>query len=587
MKILRKLQHYMGPRRGLLPLAMILSGLSALTGIIPYALIWLIVRDLLISGGMPTDMERISAFAWWAVGTSVVGIVFYFAALMSSHLAAFRVESNLRKEAMRRIVDMPLGFFDSTTSGRIRKIIDDNASITHSFLAHQMPDLAATVLVPVAALGLIFFFDWRLGAASLVPMLFAGGLMAIMIGGKSQNFMREYMNALEEMNTEAVEYVRGIPVVKVFQQTLFSFKNFHQSILCYKEMVTRYTQAWEHPMSAYTVLINSFVYILAPVAILLIGRTGEYMDILLDFFLFVLVTPLFSQCIMRSMYLSQAVGQASEAIARLDELTAVAGLPVPEAVQSPQYFDIDFDRVTFTYPGARQRAVDGVSFKIREGETVALVGASGSGKTTLARLVPRFWDVDAGRISIGGVDVRKIPPAELMQRVSFVFQRPRLFKNSLLENIRCGRPDASIDEVMQAADSACCREIIERLPNGLRTEIGVNGTFLSGGEQQRIALARALLKDAPIVLLDEATAFSDPENEHLIQSALRNLMHGKTVLMIAHRLSSITDADRILVMDRGRLVEQGTHEKLLSENGIYRRMWDEYRQSTEWTLKKS
>lgn len=587
MKILRKLQHHMGSRRGLLPLAMILSGLSALTGIIPYALIWLIVRDLLISGGMPADMARISAFAWWAVGTAVVGIVLYFAALMSSHLAAFRVESNLRKEAMRRIVGMPLGFFDSTTSGRIRKIIDDNASITHSFLAHQMPDLAATVLVPVAALGLIFFFDWRLGAASLVPMLFAGGLMVVMMGGKSQDFMRKYMNALEEMNTEAVEYVRGIPVVKVFQQTLFSFKNFHRSILCYKEMVTRYTQVWEHPMSAYTVLINSFVYILAPVAILLIGRAGEYIDILLDFFLFALVTPLFSQCIMRSMYLSQAVGQASEAIARLDELTAVAGLPVPEVTKSPQHFDIDFDGVTFTYPGTRQRAVDGVSFRIREGETVALVGASGSGKTTLARLISRFWDVDAGRVSIGGVDIREIAPTELMQRVSFVFQRPRLFKNSLLENIRCGRPDASIDEVMQAADSACCREIIERLPNGLETKIGTNGTFLSGGEQQRIALARALLKDAPIVLLDEATAFSDPENEHLIQSALRNLMHGKTVLMIAHRLSSITDADRILVMDRGRLVEQGTHDRLLSENGIYRRMWDEYRQSTEWTLKKS
>lgn len=586
MSTLKKLRSYAGRRQALLPLSMILSALGALAGMAPFILIWLIVRELFAAGGIPADPGSIVTLAWWAAGTAAGSVVLYFAALMSSHLAAFRVESNLRREAMLRIVRMPLGFFDTTTSGRIRKIIDDNAGITHSFLAHQMPDLAATVLVPVAALVLIFVFDWRLGLASLVPVAAAMVLMVSMMGTKGRRFMKNYMTALEEMNTEAVEYVRGIPVVKVFQQTIFSFKNFHRSIMHYNKMVFGYTRMWKTPMSAYTVIINSFVFVLAPVAILLIGRSGDYAQVMLDFFLFVLITPVFAQSIMKSMYLNQAVGQAAEAIGRLDNLTGFAALPAAADPKPVRTFDIRFDDVSFSYPGAAQQAVDGVSFFIPQGATVALVGPSGGGKTTIARLVPRFWEAAGGVVSIGGTDVREIDPEELMNHISFVFQHTKLFKTTLLENIRYGRPDATMEEVQRAVDMAQCREIIDRLPLGLSTRIGVDGTYLSGGEQQRIALARAILKNAPIVVLDEATAFADPENEHLIHRALAELTRGKTVLMIAHRLTSVTDADRILVVEKGRIAEEGTHGELLEKNGIYNHMWNEYRQSVRWTIKK-
>lgn len=586
MSTLKRLSSYAGRRKALLPLSMFLSAIGALAGMAPFILIWLIVRELLAAGGMPADTGYIVALGWWTAGTAAGSVVLYFAALMASHLAAFRVESNLRREAMRRIVHMPLGFFDTTTSGRIRKVIDDNASITHSFLAHQMPDLAATVLVPVAALVLIFVFDWRLGLASLVPVVASMGLMAFMMGAKGRRFMKSYMTALEEMNTEAVEYVRGIPVVKVFQQTIFSFKNFHRSIMNYKKMVFGYTRMWEKPMSAYTVIINSFVFVLAPAAILLVGRSGDYAQVLLDFFLFALITPVFSQSIMKSMYLDQALGQAAEAIGRLDKLTAFAALPAATDPKPVRNFDIGFDNVSFRYPDAAQKAVDGVSFSIPEGSTVALVGSSGSGKTTIARLVPRFWETTGGIVSIGGMDVREIDAQELMRHVSFVFQNTKLFKTTLLENIRYGNPNAPMEEVQRAVDMAQCREIIDRLPQGLDTRIGADGTYLSGGEQQRIVLARAILKNAPIVVLDEATAFADPENEHLIHRALRELTKGKTVLMIAHRLTSVTGADRILVVEKGRIAEQGTHRELLEKNGIYNHMWNEYRQSVSWTIKK-
>lgn len=586
MSTLKRLSSYAGRRKALLPLSMFLSAIGALTGMAPFILIWLIVRELLAAGGMPADPGYIVSLGWWTAATAAGSVVLYFAALMASHLAAFRVESNLRREAMRKIVRMPLGFFDTTTSGRIRKIIDDNASITHSFLAHQMPDLAATILVPVAALVLIFAFDWRLGLASLIPVVASMGLMAFMMGAKGRRFMKSYMTALEEMNTEAVEYVRGIPVVKVFQQTIFTFKNFHRSILNYNRMVFGYTRMWEKPMSAYTVIINSFVFVLAPVAILLIGRSNDYANVLLDFFLFALITPVFSQSIMKSMYLDQALGQAAEAIGRLDALTAFAALPAASDPKPVRNFDIGFDNVSFRYPDAAQKAVDSVSFTIPEGSTVALVGSSGSGKTTIARLVPRFWEATGGIVSIGGTNVREIDAQELMRHVSFVFQNTKLFKTTLLENIRYGNPDAPMEEVQRAVDMAQCREIIDRLPQGLDTRIGVDGTYLSGGEQQRIVLARAILKNAPIVVLDEATAFADPENEHLIHRALRELTKGKTVLMIAHRLTSVTGADRILVVEKGRIAEQGTHRELLEKNGIYNHMWNEYRQSVSWTIKK-
>ena len=575
----------MGKRKVLLPAAMLLSALSALAGMLPYILIWLIVRELLEYGEI-TSSGNVVTYAWWAAGMAVASIVLYFAALMSSHLAAFRVESNLRKEAMRQIVRMPLGFFDINTSGRIRKIIDDNAGITHSFLAHQLPDLAATFLVPLVAAILIFVFDWILGLACIVPVIIAMLVMGFMMNAEGRQFMKSYMTSLEEMNTEAVEYVRGIPVVKVFQQTIYSFKNFHRCIMNYNKMVFGYTRMWEKPMSLYTVIINGFVFFLAPLAILLIGYSGNYASVLLNFFLFVLITPVFSQSIMKSMYLNQALGQASEAIGRLENLVAYEHLTVVEHPQPVKEFSIQFEKVSFSYPGANQKAVDDVSFTIPQGNTVALVGASGGGKTTIARLVPRFWEATEGKVLIGGINVREIAPEELMKYISFVFQNTKLFKTSLLENIKYGNPDATMEEVERAVDMAQCREIINKLPLGLNTKIGTEGTYLSGGEQQRIVLARAILKNAPIIVLDEATAFADPENEHLIQQALKELTKGKTVLMIAHRLSSITDADNILVIDKGKIAEQGTHANLLGKQGIYYHMWNEYQQSVRWTIGK-
>lgn len=575
----------MGKRKVLLPAAMLLSALSALAGMLPYILIWLIVRELLEHGEI-TSSGNVVTYAWWAAGMAVASIVLYFAALMSSHLAAFRVESNLRKEAMRQIVRMPLGFFDINTSGRIRKIIDDNAGVTHSFLAHQLPDLAATFLVPLVAAILIFVFDWILGLACIVPVIIAMLVMGFMMNAEGRQFMKSYMTSLEEMNTEAVEYVRGIPVVKVFQQTIYSFKNFHRCIMNYNKMVFGYTRMWEKPMSLYTVIINGFVFFLAPLAILLIGYSGNYASVLLNFFLFVLITPVFSQSIMKSMYLNQALGQASEAIGRLENLVAYEHLTVVEHPQPVKEFSIQFEKVSFSYPGANQKAVDDVSFTIPQGNTVALVGASGGGKTTIARLVPRFWEATEGKVLIGGINVREIAPEELMKYISFVFQNTKLFKTSLLENIKYGNPDATMEEVERAVDMAQCREIINKLPLGLNTKIGTEGTYLSGGEQQRIVLARAILKNAPIIVLDEATAFADPENEHLIQQALKELTKGKTVLMIAHRLSSITDADNILVNDKGKIAEQGTHANLLGKQGIYYHMWNEYQQSVRWTIGK-
>ncbi len=575
----------MGKRKVLLPAAMLLSALSALAGMLPYILIWLIVRELLEHGEI-TSSGNVVTYAWWAAGMAVASIVLYFAALMSSHLAAFRVESNLRKEAMRQIVRMPLGFFDINTSGRIRKIIDDNAGVTHSFLAHQLPDLAATFLVPLVAAILIFVFDWILGLACIVPVIIAMLVMGFMMNAEGRQFMKSYMTSLEEMNTEAVEYVRGIPVVKVFQQTIYSFKNFHRCIMNYNKMVFGYTRMWEKPMSLYTVIINGFVFFLAPLAILLIGYSGNYASVLLNFFLFVLITPVFSQSIMKSMYLNQALGQASEAIGRLENLVAYEHLAVVEHPQPVKEFSIQFEKVSFSYPGANQKAVDDVSFTIPQGNTVALVGASGGGKTTIARLVPRFWEATEGKVLIGGINVREIAPEELMKYISFVFQNTKLFKTSLLENIKYGNPDATMEEVERAVDMAQCREIINKLPLGLNTKIGTEGTYLSGGEQQRIVLARAILKNAPIIVLDEATAFADPENEHLIQQALKELTKGKTVLMIAHRLSSITDADNILVIDKGKIAEQGTHANLLGKQGIYYHMWNEYQQSVRWTIGK-
>ncbi len=584
MNTLSKFQTYMAGRKALLPLSLVLSAISALAGMCPYILIWFIVRAFITVGA--TSQSLVQTYAWWAAGLAVASIIIYFLALSSSHLAAFRVECNMRRYAMKKVVTMPLGFFDNNTSGRIRKIIDDNAGITHGFLAHQMPDLAGSIVMPLTAIIMIFAFDWHLGLACLFPLIISMFLLKSMMGKKSQDFTQNYMDALERMNTEAVEYVRGIPVVKVFQQTVYSFKNFHKSIEQYKNLVIQCTKLWQLPMSVYTVVINGFTFFLVPAGILLIGYTDNYGTVILNMFLYILITPVFSHCIMRSMYISQALGQAKEAIDRLENLTKTAALPEPANPKKIKTSDITYHNVSFSYPGANKKAVDKVTFDIQPGQTVALVGASGGGKTTIARLVPRFWDADEGEVCIGGVNVKDIAHEDLMKHISFVFQNTRLFKTSLLENIKYGNPNASLDEVNHAVDLAQCREIIDRLPNGLNTKIGTEGTYLSGGEQQRVALARAFLKNAPIVVLDEATAFTDPENEHLIQQALKKLAEGKTVLMIAHRLTSVVDADKIMVINNGRIVERGTHDELINQNSIYTHLWNEYQQSVKWTIRK-
>ncbi|MBI9055794.1 MAG: ABC transporter ATP-binding protein [Bacteroidales bacterium] len=585
MNTLLKLQSYMTGRKTLLPGALVLSAISTLIGMLPYIFIWLIVKEL-FNAGEDYSQILINTYAWWAVGTAIAGVILYFLALTLSHLAAFRVETNMRRQAMRKIVRMPLGFFDRNTSGSIRKIIDDNASITHQFLAHQLPDLAGSILMPLTALVLIFVFDWRLGLACLVPIVISMVVMSFMMGDKGKKFMKDYMTSLEDMNTEAVEYVRGIPVVKVFQQTVFSFKNFHNSITKYKNMVLNYTKIWENPMSINTVIINGFAFFLVPVTILLIGYSGNYLLVLVNLFFYILITPVFAQSMMKSMYLNQALGQAKEAVNRMEKLTDVEQLPVSTNPKNITRHNVSFKNVSFSYPGAEQKAIDNINFNVPEGKTVALVGVSGSGKTTIARLVPRFWDTDTGQICIGETNVKEIDPKELMNNVSFVFQNTKLFKTSLLENIKYGNTDASAEAVERAVDLAQCREIIDKLPDGLNTKIGVEGTYLSGGEQQRIALARAILKDAPIVVLDEATAFTDPENEHLIQKALGKLTKGKTVLLIAHRLTSVMDADIILVINKSEIAEQGNHDELLNKQGIYSKMWDEYQQSIKWTIGK-
>lgn len=573
----------MGERKWLLPCSVGLSAVNGLLSLVPFILLWLVVRTLLTAQGDLADTS-LWDYALAAFVVSVANILLYFLALMLSHLAAFRIEINMRRWAMEQLMRAPLGFFDTQNTGRMRKIIDEDSGQTHTFVAHILPDVAGSVVAPLGVIILLFMVDWQMGLASMVPLVCAFGIMGYMMNPKNNHFQRMYLNALEKMSAEAVEYVRGIPVVKVFQQTVFSFKRFYDSIINYRDLVIKYTLLWRTPMSAYIVAINAFAFFLVPTGILLIGHGGQTAVVISDMTLYVLIAPVISVNVMKAMHLSQNLFLANEAVDRLEKLTDATPLPDSETPQRAKSSDICLHNVSFRYDGAEKDAVNHIDLTIGEGKTVALVGPSGSGKTTIARLIPRFWDVREGSVSIGGTDVRQMDKAELMHNVSFVFQNTRLFKTSILENVRYGTPEATLDEVNRAIDLSQSREIIDRLPQGLNTIIGSEGTYLSGGEQQRIVLARAILKDAPIVVLDEATAFADPENEHLIREALAHLIHGKTVLMIAHRLTTVQDADSIVVVANGRIAEQGTHEELMARKSMYNRMWNEYQQSVAWKL---
>ena len=567
----------------MLPCSVVLSAVNGLLSLVPFIFLWLVVRTLLTADGnlanTPVWDYAIAAFA-----VSVANILLYFSALMLSHLSAFRIETNMRRTAMERLMRIPLGFFDTQNTGCMRKIIDEDSSQTHTFVAHILPDVAGSVVAPIGIIVLLLAVDWQLGIAAMVPIVCAFGIMGYMMNPKNNDFQRMYLDAQEKMSAEAVEYVRGIPVVKVFQQTVFSFKRFHDSIINYRDLVIRYTLLWRTPMSAYTIAINAFAFLLVPTGIILIGHGGETAIIVSDMVLYVLIAPIIAANVMKAMHLSENLFLANEAVDRLEKLTATPPLPESYEPEKAAAFDVSLRNVSFRYEAAEHDAVSHIDLDIPQGKTVALVGASGSGKTTIARLIPRFWDVREGSLKIGGVDVRHMDKAVLMRNVSFVFQNTRLFKTSILENIRYGNPDATIEQVNRAVDLSQSREIIERLPQGLNTVIGAEGTYLSGGEQQRIVLARAILKDAPIVVLDEATAFADPENEHLIRQAFAHLTCGKTVLMIAHRLTTVQDADNIVVVDKGRIAEQGTHQQLMEQATLYYKMWNEYQKSVAWKL---
>ena len=583
--------QYAGNRHWLTVMGMVLAGVSTVLSMVPFVCIWFVVRDM-VQALMAGDIRlaaHSTTYAWWAAGFSVLSILLYFIALCCSHLAAFRTAANLKKAALHHIVTLPLGYFNANASGRLRKVIDDNAGLTEDFLAHQLPDLTGAVVMPIAVLVLIFVFDWRLGICCLVPLFIGVFCMKQMMGGDNANFMEGYMKALETMNKEAVEYIRGIPVVKVFQQTVYSFKNFHAAIAAYEKYASGYAIQCRLPMTEFTVALNGTFLLLIPVAgMLLAGVSGQasYVEVLLDFLFYSLFTPICTTMMNRVMFASEQLMSAKSALSRIEEILQEQPLAEPVQPKQPADASVTFENVSFSYPGSEEQALEQISFSVPAGKTVALVGASGSGKSTAAKLIPRFYDATEGRVLVGGVDVKDMDKQTLMNQIAFVFQNTKLFKDTLLENIRAARPEATKEEVLKAAEAAQCTEILERLPQELDSVVGNGGTWLSGGENQRIALARAILKNAPIIILDEATAFADAENEHQMQLALESLTKGKTVLMIAHRLSTIQNADLILVFDGGRIIERGTHASLLEKNGKYASMWRDYQTSIQWKVGK-
>ena len=581
-----KLLEFAGGHNKLTVLGCTLSGVSALLSMAPYILIWFVARGIFEAMPDFSSVQNLVHFGWEALWFALASAAIYFGALMCTHLAAFRTARNMRFRAAKHLVDLPLGYFTSNQSGRLRKMIDDNAGMTETLLAHELPDSVGAVVTPVAAVALLFVFDWRMGLLCLIPIAISIATLFQMMGGKQAKFFSRYQRAVEDLSAEATEYVRGIPVVKVFQQTVYSFKSFYSSIMSYSKLASEYAMVNRTPMTAFTTVLNSTFLLLIPAGMILCGVSADGWGVLVDLVFYILFTPLCAMMINRLMYAGQASMEAAEAVYKLGQIMEEAPLPEPENPEFPKGTDVELRHVTFTYPGAEAPALSDVSFRVPGGKTVALVGPSGGGKTTAASLIPRFWDAQEGEVLVGGADVRRITTEELMDKVAFVFQDTHLFKTSILENIRAARPDATREEALRAARAAQADDILEKMPQGIDTVIGTKGVYLSGGEQQRIALARAILKDAPIVVLDEATAFADPENEALIQRAFETLTRGKTVLMIAHRLSTVRGADRIIVLKDGKKAECGSHEQLLAAGGIYAAMWKDYQTAAEWKVGK-
>lgn len=578
------LMDYAGRRRVLTYLSWVLSAVSALTALVPFIFVWLIVREVIeANGNFAAVQGSLSVYGWWAVGSALISMLVYFAALMCSHVAAFRVAGNMRKRAMRHIGALPVGFMNSLGSGRVRRIVNESSGATETYLAHQLPDMVGAFATPVGMIVLLFVFDWRLGLLSLIPTVLGFIIMSKMTGKDMARKMKEYQSALENMNNEAVEYVRGVPVVKTFGQTVFSFKRFKGSIDSYHTWVVAYTKSLMWPMVAFTTAINC-VFVPLIIAGLCFTAGGVDGAFLLNLIFYIIFTPIISVTLMKVMFMSENNMIVSDALQRIDGILAIKPLPEPSAPQTPKDNSVTFENVTFAYEGADRNAIDGLSLNVKAGETVALVGPSGGGKTTAAGLVARFWDTASGAVKVGGVNVKDIDRQTLNDTVAYVFQDSKLLKTSIFENVRMGRPSATREEVLAALHNAQCDDILNKFPHGVDTVIGSKGVYLSGGEQQRIAIARVMLKNAPVLVLDEATAFADPENEAAVQRAFERLANGRTVIMIAHRLTTVQNADKIYVLKDGKVAEEGTHAWLMEQNGLYHDMYDEYRTSIAWKV---
>lgn len=581
---LSRLMDYAGSRRVLLYLSWILSALSALVALVPFWYIWRIIHAVLDAAPHFEQAEHLAVYGWMAVLFAALSFLIYFAALMCSHIAAFRVASNLRKELVRHIAKLPLGAAEEFGSGKLRKIINESSAATETYLAHQLPDKAGAIATPCGLLLLLVVFDWRLGLLSLVPVVLGFVFMMAMTGARLAQKMKEYQDALDNMANEAVEYVRGVPVVKTFGQTVFSFKKFKGSIDNYEKWVIAYTKSLRLPMMFYTTAINGVFAALIAGAFWFTsgGVTAAFLTNLL---FYIIITPVIALTLTKIMFMGENGIIVGDALSRIDGVLALAPLSETKTPVSPQDNSVELEHIKFSYDG-KNEVIHDISLRIEPGQTVAFVGPSGGGKSTLASLCSRFFDPQGGSVRIGGVDVRDIPKGELMDTVSFVFQNSRLIKASILDNVRMGRPDASESEVLAALETAQCGEILEKLPQGIHTVIDKDGVYLSGGEQQRVAIARAILKNAPVLILDEATAFADPDNENKVQAALSALARGKTVLLIAHRLSTVAGVDRIYVIDDGRIAEAGTRGELMEQDGLFRKMWKEYQTSAQWKVAK-
>lgn len=578
-----KLFAYAGSYKYLTIASWILSAVSALIALLPFYYIWRIMQEVVNAAPDYENAKNLSGLGWSAVGFAVLAMAIYIGALFCSHIAAFHVQANMRSILMKHILTLPMGFMDSDGSGKIRKIVNESTAATETYLAHQLPDKAGAVATPAGLLLLLVVFDWKLGLLSLVPVLFAFVIMGAMTGSRMKQKMEEYQNALEEMSNEAVEYVRGIPVVKTFGQSVFSFKRFRDAIKKYEKWTIAYTKELRWPMVGFTTLINAIFAILIAAAYWLGGESGDR-ELFVNLLFYIIITPILTVTLGKIMYAGENTMIVEDALNRTDSILNKKPLPESGKQQEIKDYSITLDQVSFRYDDAKQDALHEISLDIRSGEHVAFVGPSGGGKTTLASLAARFYDATAGSVRIGGVDVKDIPSAQLMNMVSFVFQDSKLLKMSIYDNVRMGKKDAAREEVMEALKNAQCEDIIAKLPNGVDTVIGTEGTYVSGGEAQRLSIARAMLKNAPILILDEATAFADPDNEAKVQKAFSKLAEGKTVIMIAHRLSSVVGADRICVLKAGEIAEQGTHEQLLEENELYAHMWNEYNKSVSWKV---